>query len=72
MPVCPLSTSEEVPRSSSPHLMTRASLNTLVVHDDGQERVMTRRRYSMNASFLNLFMKKFTRERVPIISASVS
>ena len=29
--------------------------------------------YSMNPSFLNLFMKKFTRERVaPIISASVS
>ena len=29
--------------------------------------------YSMKPSFLNLFMKKFTRERVvPIISASVS
>ena len=29
--------------------------------------------YSMRPSFLNLFMKKFTRERVaPIISASVS
>jgi hypothetical protein len=29
--------------------------------------------YSMNPSFLNLFMKKFTRERVvPIIFASVS
>ena len=29
--------------------------------------------YSMRPSFLNLFMKKFTRDRVvPIISASVS
>ena len=49
---------------------------------EGQSRKTTPRRelwtfkpplYSMNPSFRNLFMKKFTRERVvPTISASVS
>ena len=43
--------------------------------DDAEERLLIVRPplYSMNPSFRNLFMKKFTRERVaPIISASVS
>ena len=49
---------------------------TSVVQHDGQGReswILRPPLYSMKPSFLNLFMKKFTRERVvPIISASVS
>src|SRR5205807_8127088 len=61
-------------------LRTSAGLGVLVARDQSCRTTLNRELlilipplYSMNPSFLNLFMKKFTRERVaPIISASVS